>query len=175
MRIICKRPSLGKGGRPGVCAYDVISFRHHPADADPFITCSMADGRTVGINREGQDDGTLEGIVETLLSPSGVADCRDMQGISITITEPRVHIMNKSVPVTIEGGAVPVTLEDEVVSVTIEDEVVPVTIEDEVVPITVEDEAVPVAVVGNAVAVTVVDDSVPVYVVNQALHTVTLF
>ncbi len=99
MRIICKRPSDQDSGKLGVAAYDLTGFRHHPADVNPVMMCTMADGSRLRITCPGQDsDGLLERIAEALLSPGGVADCRKASRLKIELLKPparRVYIENK--------------------------------------------------------------------------------
>lgn len=146
MKILLKRPSARDSGKLGLAAYEVISFRHHPSDTDPRISCCMADGRRLELSGSG---GALDRIIEGLLTPDGIADCRDIPGINLKIYDPCVQIGNKSVPVTIKNEAVPVTIEDEVVPIAVTDEVIPVTMVDEVMPVTVEDQSLPVYVINE--------------------------
>lgn len=99
MRIICKRPTDQNGGKPGVAAYDLIGFRHHPTDTNPSIVCTLADGSRLRVTCPGQDsDGLLDRVVEALLSPGGVADCRKASRLRIEPLAPlvqRVYIENK--------------------------------------------------------------------------------
>lgn len=81
MRIICMR----KGERddePGVCSYELVSFFHHVRAASPALTCRLGNGDYLLITKPGEDAaGTLKGIVDDLLSPAGVADCRGMTDV----------------------------------------------------------------------------------------------
>lgn len=99
MRIICSQPSKQDSSRLGVSAYELIGFRHHPADSDPKIVCTMANGFQFKLTCGGRDpDSVLERIAEALLSPGGVADCRRIPGLRIEFLRPPaqpVYLDNK--------------------------------------------------------------------------------
>ena len=99
MRIIYGWPSGGDGGRLGVAAYDLVGFFYQPSDAEPSITCLMANSMKFTITCSGKDaDGVLNRIVEDLLSPTGVADCRNIPGVKLKAKNSalqRVYIENK--------------------------------------------------------------------------------
>ena len=99
MRIIYGWPSGGDGGKMGVAAYDLTGFLYQPSDTDPSISCLMSNSLRFTITCSGKDaDGVLSRIVEDLLSPTGVADCRNVPGLRVKAQKSsiqRVLITNK--------------------------------------------------------------------------------
>ena len=96
MRIICKRPMDKAPHTLGVCAYDIIGFRHHPMDTNPILACTLASGGNMLIlTWPGKDtDGVLDRIMELLLSPGGTADCRKLTQLKVEMRKlPVPHVI----------------------------------------------------------------------------------